>query len=66
MTFCGVLGDARGALLCYLAVGEQIRALVGPESERATLCATAARKDGAEACRYGAGIPGSTQPKDEG
>ncbi len=65
MTFCGVLGDAQGSLLCYQAVGEQIRALVGPDSARATLCATAARKDGVQACRFGAGIPGSTLPKDE-
>ncbi len=64
--FCGVLGNARGSLLCYQAVGEQIRALVGPESDRASLCATAGRKEGIEACRYGAGIPGSTLPKDEG
>lgn len=66
MVFCGVLGSARGSLLCYQAVGEQIRALVGPEAKRATLCAGAPRKEGVEACRYGAGIPGSILPKEEG
>ncbi len=66
IAFCGVLGNARGALLCYQAVGEQIRALVGPEADRARLCAGASRKEGVEACRYGAGIPGSIQPTDEG
>ncbi len=66
MAFCGVLGNAPGSLLCYQAAGEQIRALIGPEAERETHCAVARRKEGVEACRYGAGIPGSTQPKDEG
>ena len=66
LTFCGVLGNAPGSLLCYQGAGEQIRALVGPESRRATLCAVAPRKVGEAACRYGAGIPGSSPPKDAG
>jgi hypothetical protein len=64
MEFCGVLGEAPGSLLCYRAVGEQIRALVGPVAERETLCAAPARREAVEACRYGAGIPGSALPKD--
>ncbi|HEU5220266.1 MAG TPA: hypothetical protein VFU23_16510 [Gemmatimonadales bacterium] len=66
LAFCGVLGNVRGSLFCYQAVGEQIRALVGPEPERAALCAGITRKEALEACRYGAGIPGSTLPRDEG
>ena len=64
--FCGVLGTAPGSLLCYRAVGEQIRALVGPEAGRAALCATARRKEGTEACRFGAGLPGSVMPEEAG
>lgn len=63
--FCEVVGTARGALFCFLAVGEQIRALGGPTPERERLCATAGRTEAVEACRYGAGLPGSQQPRDE-
>jgi hypothetical protein len=66
LVFCGVLGNAPGSVLCYHAVGEQVRALVGPQAEREKLCAGASGKDGIEACRYGAGIPGSVLPKEEG
>lgn len=63
--FCGELGTARGALFCFRAVGEQIRALGGPTPERERLCAGAARPEAVEACRSGAGLPGSSLPRDE-
>jgi len=66
IAFCRVLGNARGSVLCYRGVGEQIRALIGPPTERAALCATASTKPGVEACRFGAAIPGSTPPKEDG
>jgi hypothetical protein len=64
MAFCGALGDAPGSVLCYHALGEQVRALIGPQVEREKLCAGGSRPEAVDACRYGAGIPGSTLPKD--
>jgi hypothetical protein len=63
--FCNEVGTARGALVCHRAVGEQIRALGGPDPERERLCATAARAEAVEACRFGAGLPGSKPPRDD-
>jgi hypothetical protein len=63
--FCGELGTAHGALFCFRAVGEQIRALGGPIPEQDRLCATASRAEAVEACRFGAALPGSKPPRDD-
>lgn len=63
--FCREVGTAPGALLCFRAVGEQLRALGGPQPEQERLCATASRQEAVEACLYGAGLPGGKMPKDD-
>lgn len=65
LELCREVGTARGALVCFRAVGEQIRALGGLEPERERHCAVAGRAEAIEACRFGAGIVGSRQPRDD-
>lgn len=65
IALCREVGTARGALFCFQAVGQQIRALGGPQPEQERLCATASRPEAVEACRFGAGLPGSRMPRDD-
>jgi hypothetical protein len=65
IAFCRIVGTARGALLCFRAVGEQLRALGGAEPERERLCATAGGAEAVEACRFSAALPGSKPPRDD-
>jgi hypothetical protein len=61
LPYCAELAGGRERARCYQAVGEELRFLTGDESRREEAC-RGADAAGAEACRYGAKLPGAKAP----